>query len=120
MSTSSSHPSAQILEWLANGQVGSSSKTMAIIALGVTPKRIEYPAEPDDLNRCLLLLKTAPEVREAFPQIAASSKVWAALIERWDAIEQCFLAEVGLNWSKAHNAPTTYNMMRKAIDSARK
>lgn len=107
-----------VLDWLANGRVGSSSKTMAMIALGSAPKHIDYPYDPDDLNRCLLLIKAAPEVREAFPNIAASSKVWAALIARWDEIEQTFLAEAGLDWCKARSALRTYTLMRRVIDSA--
>jgi hypothetical protein len=109
---------SRVLDWLANGRVGLSSKTMAMIALGSTPERINYPHDPDDLNRCLLLLKAAPAVRDAFPKIAVASKVWAALIARWNEIEQAFLNEVGLDWCKAYNAPKTYRLMRDVIDSA--
>jgi hypothetical protein len=109
---------SQVLDWLANGRVGLSSKTMAMIALGSPPKRIDYPHDPDDLNRCLLLLEAAPGVRDVFPQIAAASKVWAALIANWSEIERSFLDEVGLNWCKARSAPKTYALMRRVIDSA--
>lgn len=108
----------QILTWLVNGRVGLSSKTMAAIALGAKPDGVNYPHDPDDLNRCLLLLKAAPGVRDAFPRIAASSKVWAALIARWPEIEKSFLDEVGLDWCKANAAPKTYALMRGVIDSA--
>lgn len=108
----------QIIDWLANGWVGCSSKTMAIIALGSTPNRIDYPYDPDDLNRCLLLLEAAPGVRDAFPKIAAANKVWAALIANWSEIERLFLEEAGPNWSKARSAPKTYALMRSVIDGA--
>ena len=111
---------SQVLDWLANGRVGLSSKTMAMIALGSPPKRIDYPYDPDDLNRCLLLLEAAPSVRDAFPEIAASSKVWAALIANWGEIEQTFIDEVGLNWCKANSAPKTYDLMKRVVSSANK
>lgn len=111
--------SSQVLDWLANGRVGLSSKTMAMIALGLPAKRIDHPHDPDDLNRCLLLLEAAPGVRDIFPKIAQSSKVWAALIANWNEIELTFLHEVGLNWCKAQSAPKTYALMRRVIDSSK-
>ena len=110
----------QILTWLVNGRVGLSSKTMATIALGRTPQRNCYPYDPDDLNRCLLLLRAAPCVRDAFPLIANSSKVWAALIAQWDEIEATFLDEAGLDWCKSTNARKTYDLMKQVIESANK
>ena len=91
---------------------------MAMIALGSPPKHIDYPHDPADLNRCLLLLEAAPGVRDVFPKIAAASKVWAALVANWSEIERSFLDEVGPNWCKAHSAPKTYALMRRVIDSA--
>ena len=107
-----------ILAWLANGRVGLSSKTMAMTALGVPVAEVNHPHDPDDLNRCLLLLKAAPVVREAFPKIAALSPVWAALIKRWDDIEASFFAECGLDWCKSTNGRATYALMRRVIESA--
>lgn len=108
----------QVMDWLANGRVGLSSRTMALIALGTFPRCIDHPYDPDDLNRCLLLLQVAPGVRFMFPQIAAASKGWGALIANWTEIEQTFLDEAGLNWSKAHSAPNTFALMRRVLASA--
>lgn len=104
-----------ILNWLANGRVGQSSKTMALIALGAEIERVAYPHDPDDLNRCLLLLRDAPTVRESFDKIAASCEEWACLIARWDEIESTFLTEVGLNWSHGERATKTYNLMESIL-----
>lgn len=105
----------QILDWLANGETGLSSKTMALTALGSVPERISHPLDPADFNRCLLLLKKAPVVRKSFPQIAALSKEWAALIYKWHEIEQLFLQEAGLDWSNAQRAPKTYELMKRVM-----
>lgn len=102
------------LRWIATGRVGASSKAMAMTACGLPSER-DYPLDPDDLNRCLLLLQAVPEVRDHFDKIAALSPVWGRLIERWAEIEASFLEEVGLNWCKADNAPKTYKLIKDAI-----
>ncbi|MCY1295155.1 hypothetical protein D9M69_454140 [compost metagenome] len=104
----------KVLHWIATGRVGASSKTMALAACGL-PNDGDYPHDPDDLNRCLLLLKAVPEVRHHFDKISALGVVWGRLAAHWDEIEQSFLEEVGLNWSKSGNAPKTYRLMRDVI-----
>ena len=101
----------KILNWFGTGEVGSSSKAMA---LAVTGNRNDgsHPYDPGDLNRCLLLLEAVPEMREHMDKIASMSKTWGKLVARWDEVEQCFLDEVGLNWTKARSAPKTYELMK--------
>jgi len=105
---------SKVLNWLATGRVGSSSKAMAMAACGLRNDG-SYPSDPDDLNRCLLLLEAVPEVREHFDKIAAVGVVWGRLVARWDEIEQSFLDEVGLNWSKAQSGGKTYYLMKEVI-----
>lgn len=102
------------LHWLATGQVGLSSKAMAMAVCEI-PCDNDYPLDPSDLNRCLLMLKAIPEVRDHFDKVAALSPIWKRLIDRWDEIEACFLEEVGLNWSKGDSAPKTYKLMQETI-----
>lgn len=104
----------KVLNWIATGRVGASSKVMAMAACGL-PNDGSYPHDPGDLNRCLLLLEAAPEVREHFDKIEALGVVWSRLIGRWADIEASFLDEAGLNWSKAKEAPKTYALMREVI-----
>ena len=85
---------------------------MAFTALGVEIEDASHPYDPDDLNRCLILLEQAPEVRDSFPQIAKKSEAWRKLISRWHEVEQSFIDEVGLNWCKARSAPKTYKLMQ--------
>ena len=105
---------AKIQEWLAHGQVGASSKAMAAAAgcLGEDARSSAYPLDPDDLNRCLLLLEAVPEIRERFDAIATISPTWARLIAKWDQLESSFLKEAGRNWSKGNTgAPKTFAMI---------
>jgi len=104
------------LEWLANGKVGLSSKTMAMwLAFDILTREANYPHDPDDLDRCLLLLDRVPEMRAQLSRMALLGEVWKALVDRWDEIERTHLEEVGLGWTKARSAPRTYELMRNVI-----
>ena len=113
----------QVIDWLANGEIGVSSKCMAMwLAFG---KRTQdafgaYPHDPSDMDRCLKLLKLAPGLRKRLPKMAELNETWAALVARWDEIEAMQMDEIGLNWTKAKSAPKTYALMREVIDGARK
>lgn len=86
----------KIIEWLANGDTGLSSETMAFMALGVKKNHSHHPHDTSDLNRCLLLLEAEPMVRLSFPKLRELSPQWAALIDNWDELERMFLDEAGL------------------------
>lgn len=104
-------PEDRILNWFGCGSVGASSKAMALASIGV-PNGGDYPHDPDDLNRCLLLLEAIPEIRLKMDKVAAINETWAKLVERWEELELCFLHEVGLDWRKAKSAPKTYALMK--------
>lgn len=102
----------KMLQWFCTGKVGLSSKAMVCAVIGL-PCDGDYPRDPDDLNRCLLLLEMVPEVRRSFHKIAAINDQWRRLIARWNEVEQCFVDEVGLGWSKGISAPRTYDLMQQ-------
>ena len=103
----------QVVNWLATGETGESSKTMALwLAFGARYKGASHPYDPDDLDRCLKLLAAAPALRERIPSMAKVSKHWAALVTQWDAVEASHLQEVGLGWTKGRIAPETYKLMK--------
>lgn len=101
----------KVLAWFANGRVGCSSSFMATY-LTTGKGDGSYPHDPDDLNRCLLLLEAVPELRDHLPKLAGVSKQWKELVENWDALEQSFLNEAGLNWCKSNRAAITYKAMK--------
>lgn len=109
---------ANVIDWIATGEQGASSKCMAMwLAFG---KRTDYPAyphDPDDLDRCLKLLSVAPGLRKRLHLMAELSPTWAALVENWADIEAMHIGEVGLGWTKARTAPRTYELMRRVIKS---
>lgn len=115
-----SHPA--LINWLAGGRRGISSNTMVQHLTGLPTLRDwrpDHPHDPDDLNRCLLLLREVPLLRVILHEMSSASRAWASLIEHWEEIESCFLAEAGLDWCNGSSAPKTYELMRKAIDKAK-
>ncbi len=101
----------QVVQWLATGRIGASSKCMAMwLAFGERAGTYA-PADPCDFDRCLKLLDKAPGLRPLIPKMAEVSKDWAALVPRWAEVEASHLAEVGLGWTKARSAPKTYALM---------
>ncbi len=114
--------SENIINWLIHGRMGISSKAMAAVALDKAPenKFYNHPHDPADFNRCLELVKAAPEVREAFPKIAALSPAWKTIIDHWDELKAIFIEEVGENWEQRSKAARkTYDKMQSLLASAR-
>lgn len=115
---------AAVIDWLATGEIGISSKCMAMwLGFGQRLGREvfgNHPHDPDDMDRCLKLLHRVPKLRGRLPKMAELNKTWAALVDRWDEIEAMQLDEIGLNWTKARSAPKTYALMKAVIDGAKK
>lgn len=109
---------AAVIDWLANGETGLSSETMAFwLAFNTKNCRPSHPHDPADFDRCLLLLERAPALRTELHKMALLSPTWERLVARWSDIEKQHLEEVGLGWTKARRAPVTYELMRSIIES---
>lgn len=106
-----------VAHWLAIGEVGESSKTIALwLAFGHRYKNAMAPADPDDMDRCLKLLAMVPQLRERLPRMARVCNDWKRLVARWDEVEASFLDEVGIGWTKGRSAPRTFEIMREIYD----
>lgn len=109
------------INWLSCGRRGLSSNALFSTLTGVNAlgdDKPRHPHDPADLDRCLRLLNEVPELRPLLPKMADVSPQWAALIANWDEIERSHLDEAGLGWTKARSAPRTYELIKKAIESA--
>lgn len=112
----------RLLQWLLNGETGMSSKEIVRAYHDLPPRwhlygaRRDYPLDPADFRRCLLLLEAVPEIREqAFQRLAEepAPSPWPALVARWDEIAAVFLEEWGPDRPKNGRAPLTYKLMRE-------
>ena len=110
-----------VTDWLATGEIGCSSKQLAMwLAFGKrTRDRWAHPHDPADFDRCLRLLKLAPGLRRLLPKMAEISPEWQAIVARWDDVEALHTSEVGIGWTKARSAPQTYALMRRIYEGLR-
>jgi len=115
----------RIAEWLASGDVGSSSKAIMLwLSSGTTDTRYgpDTPRDAGDLARCLRLLERIPEWKERMPEMAAAGGLWPTFIKHWDKIVATFMEEcdgkIPAQYGLWHKFDRTYALMRKANDEA--
>ena len=109
----------RLAEWHAGSDTGSSSKSIAAKMSGVSPDRYgwAYPHDPDDLGRCLRLLRLIPEWQPRISEMAECGHMWRRLVPHWEELSRSMEGECGLFWEKAKAAPKTYAMMRKILEA---
>lgn len=111
----------KVKDWLLGPNTGLSSEAMAYVASGIKQhsstytRGSDYPMDPSDFNRCLLLVDKIPEIQDHFPKIAKISPEWAAIIVNWEVIKDSFVHEAGWDWSKNQQAPVTFNLMKDIL-----
>ena len=106
----------QILKWLAKGDTGRSSETLAFWAgFGILPAEHSHPHDPWDFQRCLQLLRAAPSLVNNLPMMAKVSIKWAKLIKHWSELEKLIEDEIGVDGKKSRTAPKTYARMKEIL-----
>lgn len=102
----------QIIKWLANGETGISSETMAfIIGFDITPKKWGYPHDVSDFRRCFKLVEAAPEMRKHLHKMKTLSPIWADFAENWEELEKRYKTEQG-----KVRLPHTYALIKQITD----
>lgn len=98
--------------WLANGETGLSSKTIAFyLGFGIIPKQASHPEGVNDFRRCIQLLEEVPELKADILRMKGVSKVWEVLAENWLELERLYEKERGKG-----KCPETYAAIRKIVD----
>ena len=112
----------RVHEWRSEADTGRSSIAIAVmLTTGKYGNVTEHhPHDPEDLGRCLRLLRIIPEWRDRIGEMAACGPVWAALSARWDDLERSMTDETGLFGEKAKAALKTYALMRGIIEAGRR
>ena len=109
--------SAEAVNWLANGERGTSSNTMFERFTGIDCTKNyfggSHPRDPDDFRRCELLLRQVPEFRECLPTMADMSAAWSQLVDHWGEIVALMEEECPGVFSGKHGAARrTYELMK--------
>lgn len=108
----------KIADWFAHGEIGVSSKAIALRLLGRSPEEVieqagqgfpTHPSDPDDFRRCHELIERVPEIRARLPEMAAVSPIWTVLVEHWDELTGM------LTEALASSDDTPFRNMRKKM-----
>ena len=92
----------KVIEWLFNGDVGVSSKTIAASVLRInfnSDKSYNYPGIPhdkSDFSRCLKLIKFADIPMSELEILAETYPMWKPLVENWERL--IFVYKNGMNF----------------------
>lgn len=90
------------LEWVVQGEVGISSKTIWAVMLGVADPHAENswriydrPWDVGDFRRCYLLLELIPEWKPRLNKVAELFPQWKPYVEKWDELTALYEEEKG-------------------------
>jgi hypothetical protein len=76
-----------MIEWLANGERGTSSETIFQTLTGMQcTDDPSFPWDADDLRRCRLLLEKCPELAPRIGEMRTVSPIWNALATHWSEL----------------------------------
>jgi hypothetical protein len=76
----------KVIEWLFNGEVGISSKTIAASVLRVDFRNADIPYDKADFSRCYKLVKFADIPISELEILAENYPKWKPLIENWNEL----------------------------------
>lgn len=83
-------PTAEMVDWIINGDTGTSSETMLSFHLGTPKKHRRPPGDEWDVERCIKLVDKCPEIRESFAGLAETNPVWGVILPKWDELCQVY------------------------------
>lgn len=105
------------LWWIANGEVGNSSKTIwnRFMSGDNKPYPVNHPYDPDDFSRCYKLLKAIPEWRQQLDRMKPLSSAWSNLVDNWDKLTDMYEQNEKTNW-KNYKQVGMYEFMQTLIN----
>ena len=86
--------------WKRRGDVGVSSETIWATLGGGHMRNPDIPHDPDDFNRCRVLLALIPEWRSQLSLVSERYPWWEPFIDAWDELDLMFTEEDGRQWKK--------------------
>lgn len=79
-------------EWIVNGRVGISSKTMwsALKGIEIKTGRDDKPYDPDDFSRCYMLVSECNVSKSDLQKIPKAFPYWKPYIDNWDKLTEMY------------------------------
>ncbi|KKN04551.1 hypothetical protein LCGC14_1096320 [marine sediment metagenome] len=107
-------------QWIVNGEVGISSKTIWAVMMKVVMEihrdscNYGVPHDPDDFSRCYKLLALFPEWRKRFTEVSQVFPKWVGFVREWDKLTEMF--EANLKVSDYGYSKEMYDFMQQLED----
>lgn len=90
-------------EWIIKGEVGTSSKTIWAVMMGVENKprqcddfNYDIPHDMDDFGRCIKLLNLFPEWYSKLTNVSRIFPKWIPIIREWRQLEHYYHTIIGM------------------------
>lgn len=107
------------IQWITQGEVGTSSKTIWSVMMGAVSgvnrcgfqTGYDTPRDPSDFRRCYLLLKLFPEWRNRLGEVSSVFPKYTPMVNRWAEMEALWLEE-----SPSGKCPKLYDLMQQLND----
>lgn len=99
----------EVLNWLATGDTGLSSKTIAFATCGIKYPDSYYPRDPSDFKRCLEMLEACPSIKDLLC-VKSLHKNWVRFVDSWDLMVEMYNEDVAKTPGRC---PRLYKFMRK-------
>tara|TARA_R110001583_G_scaffold174017_3_gene328232 strand:- start:3839 stop:4369 length:531 start_codon:yes stop_codon:yes gene_type:complete len=99
----------EVLIWLDSGDVGQSSKAIAMHMAGIDAKSTCTPKDPSDFRRCLDMLKACPSIRN-ISSVVDKVPHYAPYIREWNTMIDLYQSDVAEFGKKA---PNLYRFMKR-------
>lgn len=107
-------------EWIVNGEVGISSKTMWAAINGAIHEKphmgfkLDVPHDPDDFRRCKLFVDECAIAKVDFLVIKTVVPWFAPFIDNWDRLVELYNEELG-----SGKAPKLYKFIQDLEEQSR-
>lgn len=108
-----------LLEWIAIGEVGTSSRTMwSAISGAVKEGNMDFifdvPHDSDDFRRCYLFYRNCALSDKQLKQVAKVFPWWKPFIDNWYSLCALYVEE-----SQKGTCPKLYEIIQKLVDESR-
>lgn len=88
----------ELHEWILNGDLGISSKTIWGALMGVKVIENDKPYDPDDFSRCWKLVKRCNVPLSNLKKVVEAYPYWKPYIDNWDKLTEMYERNRAEKW----------------------
>jgi hypothetical protein len=99
-------------EWIINGSVGQSSKTIWSVLQGVKMNNGNKPYDPCDFGRCYELVNQCNILREDLKRVSRRLPYWKPYVDNWEKLTEMYEQNEKENWMNSKSIGM-YDLMKK-------